>query len=104
MPSIDYSQLRAEVTIEQVLELLRYQPQGKKGNQLRGPCPIHGSTSPTTRIFSVSLDRNMFRCFKCQAQGNQLDLWCQVHNLSLYDGAVDLCQKLSIDPPTLGQR
>ena len=104
MPNIDYSQLRAEVTIGQVLELLRFEPRSKTSDQLRGPCPIHGSSSPTSRIFSVSLSRNMFKCFKCDAHGNQLDLWCQVHKLSLYVGVLDLCQKLGIDPPTLSLR
>ena len=103
MPSIDFAELRAQVTMGQVLELLCYEPHTKSGGQVRGPCPIHGSTSKTSRIFSANLQRNVFQCFKCEAQGNQLDLWAQVHDLSLYDAALDLCSKLNIDPPTLSR-
>ena len=101
MPSIDFAQLRIQVTMGQVLDLLGYQPRAIHGDQVRGPCPIHGSTSTTSRIFSANLRRSIFRCFKCQAQGNQLDLWAQVHDLSIYDAAVDLCSKLAIAPPTV---
>jgi len=103
MPSIDFAELRAQVTMGQVLELLRYEPRVKSGDQVRGPCPIHGSTSKTSRIFSANLQRNVFQCFKCEAQGNQLDLWAQVHDLSVYDAALDLCSKLNIEPPLLSR-
>lgn len=103
MPSIDFAELRAQVTMGQVLELLRYEPRANTGDQVRGPCPIHGSTSKTSRIFSANLQRNVFQCFKCEAQGNQLDLWAQVHEMSVYDAALDLCSKLNIEPPTLSQ-
>ncbi len=101
MPSIDFAELRAQVTMGQVLELLCYEPRVSGSDQVRGPCPIHGSTSKTSRIFSANLQRNVFQCFKCEAQGNQLDLWAQVHDLSVYDAALDLCSKLNIEPPML---
>ena len=104
MPSIDFAQLRAEVSMSQVLELLRFEARAKQGDQIRGACPIHGSSSPTSRIFSANLRQNVFQCFKCEAKGNQLDLWAQANGLSIYDAALDLCEKLAIEPPKLSTR
>ncbi len=102
MPAIDYRRLRAEVSISHVLELLDYQPTVRQHDQLRGPCPIHDSHSTASRIFSVNLSKNLFRCFKCEAAGNQLDLWRMVCRLPLYEASIVLGEKLGIDLPRLG--
>jgi hypothetical protein len=99
MPGIDYAALRAHVRIEDVLRLANFRASEALGVQLRGPCPIHGSQSPTSRSFSVHVDKNTFRCFKCGASGNQLDLWVAISKLSLHEAARDLCERLGIDPP-----
>jgi DNA primase len=70
------------------------------GDQVRGGCPIHGSSSPESRSFSAHLKANTFRCFKCNSQGNQLDLWAAATNQRLYKAAIELCQRLAIDIPT----
>jgi hypothetical protein len=46
MPGIDYREVRARIPMSRVLELLGYQPKIRQGHQLRGPCPIHGSSNP----------------------------------------------------------
>ena len=43
------------------------------------PCPLHGSTSGTSRCFSANLDDQTFHCFKCGRSGNALDLWAAGH-------------------------
>jgi hypothetical protein len=43
----------------------------------------------------------MFHCFKCGNSGNALDLWARAKNLSIYDAAVDLCERLNLPLPTL---
>src|ERR1022692_1367072 len=45
-----------------------------------------------------------FQCFKCQAKGNQLDLWAAAMKKPLYDATVDLCQRLGRDIPWLTSR
>jgi hypothetical protein len=55
MPGADFNLLRNEVSMEDVLRQLRFQPAGQSGDQLHGPCPVHGSTSPGSRTFSVDL-------------------------------------------------
>jgi len=38
--------------------------------QQRGPCPLHGSSTGTSRVFSVNLADQIFHCFKCGRSGN----------------------------------
>jgi DNA primase len=102
--SINFRELRRLVSIRQVLGLIGWQPVRPNGPQLRGPCPVHKSTRPTSRIFSVNTERNIFRCFKCGAKGNQLDLWVALSGLSLYEAALDLCDRLGIETPELEQQ
>lgn len=102
MSGIDYSILRATISMEQVLELLGYQPVSRRGQQLRGPCPIHDSAAAGKQhCFSVHLGRRVFRCFRCGAHGNQLDLWQLVHRLPWRASALHLCRHAQISPPKL---
>jgi putative transposase len=100
-PAIDFAAVRAAVTMAAVLQLLGFRPTSSRGAQQRGPCPLHGSTSGTSRCFSVNLDQQSFHCFKCGRHGNPLDLWAQVQRLTPYDAATDLCARLGIPLPTL---
>lgn len=101
MPGIDYAAVRSPVGIRQVLELAGFKAIEQTGDQLRGPCPIHGSTSVGSRSFSANLTQNSFRCFKCGAQGNQLDLWVEISQLPLHKATSDLCKRLGIEPPLM---
>jgi hypothetical protein len=86
MPVIDFREVRALVSVADVLELLGCQVRGGLGKQLRGPCPLRGSEE-SSRVFSVNLAKNTFQCFKCGAAGNHLDLWASASKKSLYDTA-----------------
>jgi len=101
VPSIDFLRVRETVTIAQVLELLGFVPVERSGDQLRGPCPLHGASSPRSRSFSVSLGRNAFRCFGCGRSGNQLDLWAAAQAVTVHEAALDLCSRFNVDPPRL---
>jgi transposase InsO family protein len=92
--AIDFAAVRASVSMAEVLELLHFTPRHVAGVQQRGPCPVHGSTSPRSRSFSVNLADNTFQCFKCGAAGNHLDLWVAATKQSLYSAAKDLCRQL----------
>ena len=84
-----------------VLQLLGFQSRSSHGAQQRGPCPLHGSTSGTSRCFSVNLEQHTFHCFKCGRSGNALDLWAHATGQSTYDAAIDLCQRLHLPVPEL---
>lgn len=101
MPGIDFKAVRALVSMAQVLEIVGFVATEVSGLQRRGPCPVHRSSSPSSRVFSVNLQKNVFRCFRCGAEGNQLDLYAAVTRESVYQAALDLCQRLGIDPPRL---
>lgn len=101
-PTIDFPAVRAAITMTSVLELLGFQPLSKRGAQQRGCCPLHGSTSGTSRCFSVNVDKATFHCFKCNRGGNALDLWAAAKAITPYDAAIDLCHRLGVTLPTLG--
>lgn len=99
MPGIDFDRLRAEITMERVLAELGFQHVGRAGDQLHGPCPVHRSTSPGARTFSVNLRSQRYYCHKCHSQGNQLELWAAVRQLALYPAMIDLCHTLGQSVP-----
>jgi len=101
MSGIDLKQVRRDVGIQQVLGLLNFVSTSREGSRLRGPCPIHGDSTPQSRVFSVHLGCHRYRCFRCHSAGTQLDLWAAVHGLSIYAAAKDLCEHLGISIPYL---
>jgi DNA primase len=101
MPGIDFREARARVRIAEVLALMGLEPRRVLGGQARGPCPLHRSQSPTSRVFAVHLDKNVYHCFRCGAGGNALDLWAAWTRQSLYAAVVDLYQRLGRDLPRL---
>jgi len=104
MPGIDYRQLRRQVSMREVLSLIGFRPTWRRGPQLRGPCPIPGCCSSSSRPFSVHLTRQVYHCFACRSHGNALDLWAAVRRLSLHHAAIALCQAASLIPPRLPNR
>ena len=99
MAGVDFDTLRSEIPMEQVLNQLGFQPSSRSADQWHGPCPVHGSSSPQSRSFSVNLKSGRYHCHKCHSHGNQLELWAAVHQLSIYDAALDLCRTLGHEIP-----
>jgi len=91
--SIDFPYLRSQITLERVLRHLGYYDRLRgSGAQRRGPCPVHGAKRSRGRTFSVHLGKNVYQCFHppCGVTGNVLDLWCQIHQLTPYEAAIDM--------------
>ena len=84
-----------------MLALLRFVPRSDHAGQQRGTFSLHGSTQGAARCFSVNTNAHTFHCFKCNRSGNALDLWAIANRLSIYDAAIDLCQRLNIPLPIL---
>jgi DNA primase len=101
MPLLDFRQARADIRLAEVLQLLGWRARARCGAQVRGPCPVHGSTSPGSRSFSAHLERNIWRCFTCNASGNALDLWARATNQELYPALLALYQQLGRIVPFL---
>jgi DNA primase len=101
MPLVDLRQARREVRLAWVLGLLGWHQRERTGAQVRGACPLHGSTSPRSRSFSAHLGRGVWQCFRCGASGNALDLWAQATGQGLYPAVLDLYDRLGQSVPWL---
>ena len=101
MPAIDYRRARAELRLADVLKVIGYEPRSRLGQQRRGPCPLHGSRSATSRVFAVHLGKNLYHCFRCGAGGNALDLWAALRRLPPHAAVLDLCERLHPAVPWL---
>ena len=99
MPGIDYTLLRQQLSLAQVLDLLGFTVTTRRGPQVRGPCPVHGSRTPHSRSFAAHLEKNCWHCFGCGAGGNALDLYLAVTRLPVYEGALELCARLHLPVP-----
>jgi hypothetical protein len=92
---VDFAFLREQVTMTQVLEHLGLLGNLRgRGQQRRGPCPIHGGPNDPAPTFSAHLGKNIFQCFHadCGAHGNVLDFWAALQHLPLYDAALQLAE------------
>ena len=55
MPGIHFAEVRARITLADVLDLLGFVPCESSGDQVRGPCLVHRSISPLSRSFSANI-------------------------------------------------
>jgi DNA primase len=101
MPGIDFRRLRAIVSMADVLQLIQFEPCSKRSNQWRGACPIHEPEPDKSMVFSANVAKNVFRCFKCGAAGNQLDLWAIITKQPLFEASLELCRRLQLEAPSL---
>jgi DNA primase len=99
MPGVDFQLLRERIAMQEVLELLQFEPTARVGDQWRGPCPVHGSRNPRSRSFSVNVRLGRYHCSACGSRGHALELWSAVHSVSLYAAAMELCELLGREPP-----
>jgi DNA primase len=99
VPGVDFNRLRTEITMEQVLNLLGFEPSNRSGHQWYGRCPLHDSTSRRSRPFSVNVAIGRYYCHQCHSHGNQLELWAAFTKRSLHQAAIDLCRLLGREVP-----
>jgi DNA primase len=99
MPGIDYALLRQQVSLAQVLDLVGFTATTRRGPQVRGPCPVHGSTTSKSRSFAAHLEKNCWHCFGCGAGGTALDVYLAVTRLPGYEGTLELCARLRLPAP-----
>jgi DNA primase len=99
MPGIDFQAVRRAARMQDVLNLLRFDAKQSRGDERRGPCPLHRSQGRKGRTFSANVATHTYQCFQCGSKGNQLDLWANANGLGHYDAAISLCKKLGIEVP-----
>ena len=99
MPGIHFARVRALIPLADVLNLVGFVPCETSRDQVRGPCPVHHSTSPMSRSFSANLKGHIYRCFTGGSKGNPLNLYASVTGLSLFEAAIALCEQLDREIP-----
>ncbi|HSW35139.1 MAG TPA: DNA primase, partial [Candidatus Limnocylindrales bacterium] len=68
----------------------------RSGKNMVGLCPFHGEKTPS---FTVSPDKQMFRCFGCGVSGNVFSLVMQLEKLTFPEAARFLAQRAGIRVP-----
>jgi DNA primase len=101
MPGVDFRLLREQLSMGAVLRQVQFEATVRQGDQLRGPCPVHGSGNRRSRSFSVNLRLGRYQCFVCGSRGHALELYAAVRGLNLHAAAVELCQVLGVEVPWL---
>src|SRR5689334_21071417 len=91
---VDFKAVKAAVTIQMVLDRYRINWLRKKGEELRGRCPIHEGEGQDA--FHVSLTKDAFNCFSCKARGNVLDFVAAMEKCAVRDAALKLAQWFTI--------
>ena len=92
---LSFARIKQEVTMRSVLELIGWNPVGRRGDRARGRCPIHQGQREDT--FHVDLARNIFHCFACHAHGDVIDLTAALQNCSIRQAAGLLRQWFALD-------
>jgi CHC2 zinc finger len=99
VPGVDFETVRREITMEQVLDWLGFQPSTRSGVRWYGSRPLHASPSGHRRSFSVNVALGCSYCPGCRSHGNPVELWAAARKLPLYQAAIDLCHRLGRDVP-----
>ena len=92
---VDFRAVKAAVNLAEVLrgygvDWLR----SRRPGQLQGRCPIH--RGGRMDAFHVSLSKNAFQCFACQAQGNVLDFVAAMEQCSVREAARLLARRFPV--------
>jgi DNA primase len=83
---IDFKELRAKLSFEQVLQHYKVEVKAK-GSQHHGFCPFPKHEGKrNSPSFSASLEKKIFQCFGCGAKGNILDFAVLMEGGTLGDG------------------
>ena len=102
MLMVDFKALERAVGMERVLHLLGWEEKERRGNELRGRCPIHSSPSSQGDAFAVRGGK--WYCHKCCQGGGLLRLYYLTTRQEPLQGALDLCKRLGVPVPHLAPR
>src|SRR5690606_13947048 len=66
----------------------------KKGRNYFGLCPFHSENTPS---FSVSPEKQIFRCFSCNEGGNVAHFLAKINNISFIDSIKILANRINLN-------
>ena len=70
----------------------------RKGRNYFGVCPFHNEKSPS---FSVSPDRQIFKCFGCGVGGTAYTFLMKIEGISFKEAVEQLAERANIQLPKL---
>ena len=87
-PPANFAELKQKLSIEQVATWLGLDFK-KQGEQLRGPCPLHGGDD---RTMVITPSKQVFYCFanECRKGGDLIELVVKVKKISPKDAGIAL--------------
>jgi hypothetical protein len=91
VPGVAFDRVRVEITIQQVLQLLGFEPNRCHGGPWSGPCPLRDCPPRRRPRFSVNVALGRYHCHRCRRHGHQLELWAEATGLLLHPAAIHLC-------------
>jgi hypothetical protein len=97
---IDFAHLKSQLSMGKVLDHLGLSSRLRgEGQQRRCACPIHRGDG-RGRTFSVNVTQGVFCCFdsRCGKQGDAIDLWAALRQMSLREAALDLVRTFELEP------
>ena len=68
----------------------------RKGSNLWGLCPFHNEKTPS---FSVSPDKQIYKCFGCGKGGGVISFIMEIENLSFIEAVRLLAQRAGMEMP-----
>lgn len=71
----------------------------KKGRNYWGLCPFHSEKTPS---FSVSADKQIYKCFGCGKGGGAINFVMEVDNLPFMDAVKVLAKRVNMEVPETG--
>jgi DNA primase len=100
---VDFNLIKTVVTMEMLIVQYGLTGLTRRGDEVRGTCPIHQGKSPTE--FSVNLVKNTFCCFapKCKARGNVLDFVAKMEHCTVKDAALKLDEWFKVTEQEIGE-
>jgi hypothetical protein len=94
-PEVGYAFFSQQINMKNVFEHPGWMKGLRgRGDQRRGPCPVHSQPGGGERTFPAHLGKSVFPCSQadCGVKGDVLDLWAAVHRLPLYAATLDLAE------------
>jgi DNA primase len=100
---VDFNLIKNAVTMEMIIVQYGLTGLSRRGDEMRGTCPIHQGKSPTE--FSVNFVKNTFCCFapKCKARGNVLDFVAKMEHCTVKDAALKLDEWFNVTEQEAGE-
>ena len=92
IPESLINEVRAKTDIVDTIS--RYMTLTKKGKNYLGVCPFHDDHDPS---MSVSIDRQIYKCFVCGAGGNVFSFVQNIENISFIEAVLKVAEGSNVD-------